>query len=322
MWIKRMARWVRYLALAPLLLLSGCSTQGFWLFDPKGPMANASLYYMTIDVAVMLGIVGITALMIMWFMWRYRKAHGKGKYDPKWSHSNVIEVIVWGIPIIAVGFLSYYSIEGTYAVNPYDPTVIKEHTVAGGDPLEVDVITTDWRWLFVYPKYHIASVNELVVPAHTPVYFRLTSTSVVNDFFIPQLVGMIDVMPGMRTKSALLANHVGDYQGFSADYSGAGFSWMQFRTKAVSAEQFRQWTQQIQTSPRQLSYAAFNAFAKPYIDVSGKPEYFSGVQDGLFDHVLGEVMNGKVWPIPMAMTENMVAYMKEQNARTPTRTPN
>ncbi|MHB8255003.1 MAG: cytochrome ubiquinol oxidase subunit II, partial [Acidiferrobacter sp.] len=186
------------------------------------------------------------------------------------------------------------------------------HHYGTKSPLEVDVISTDWQWVFVYPKQHIATVDRLVIPVGTPVRFRLTSATVVNDFYIPQLVGMIDVMPGMRVKQSLVANDIGSYQGFSANYSGAGFSWMTFRTQSVSADAFRKWTQKVQGSQQHLTYAAFNTIAKPTINVDSKVAYFSNVQAGLFDHVITQVMGGKVYPTPMAMTENMTKYLQKK----------
>ena len=305
----------RLLVLLSTVLLGGCSSRDFWLFDAKGVISQTQVHYMVIDVVVMLIIIIPTALLIMWAMWRYRKSAG-ATYSPHWSHSNAIEAVVWGIPIITVAVLSYYSVKAIYQVNPYEPTVLASAEAAPAQrPLEVDVIATDWRWVFIYPAQHIMSVGKLVIPVDRPVKFRLTSTSVTNDFYIPQLVGMIDVMPGMRVKQALMANHVGTYEGFSANYSGAGFSWMNFQTDVVPSAQFQQWTKQIQQTPQHMDYAQFNLFAKPDISVSGKPEYFSDVEPGLFDHVVGEVMSGRVWPTPMDMTENMVKYLQKQRAR-------
>ncbi|WP_308390059.1 ubiquinol oxidase subunit II [Acidithiobacillus sp. AMEEHan] len=282
--------------------------------DPQGLIAKTSYHYFLLDVGIMLLIVVPTAALAIWAMIRYRKG-GKGTYQPKWAHSWTIEAIVWGIPLITVGVLSYLSVKAIYAVNPYNPGAISQaQKKAGGDPLEVDVIATDWRWLFIYPKQHIATTNELVVPKGIPVRFRLTSTSVVNDFIIPQLVGMIDVMPGMRTKQALVSDHIGSYVGFSADYSGAGLSWMHFTTKVVSKHQFSSWVSTIQTDPQKLTLNGFNRFARPYIPVGEKSQpKFGEVQQGLFDLVVNEVMKGKTWKTPMDMTENMVAYLNNQN---------
>ncbi len=299
------------------LLLTGCAKHSpWWIFNPKGVGAQASYDYMMIDVAVMLAIVGITALLIVWFLWKYRKGANRGKYDGKWAHSNLLELAFWGVPIAAVGFLSWaVAIHGSFAVNPYNPTVVTKHVKPHGDPVEIDVIATDWQWLFIYPQFHhMAVANELVLPAHTPVFFKLTSTAVTTDFFIPQLVGMIDVMPGMRTKDALLSNQIGTYQGIAADYCGAGTSWMLFPTHVVSKADFHHWVQQVEASPNTMNYHQFNRFAAPYINVNDKTPVYGHVEPGLFNHLILEVMNGKKWPIPMFMTENMFHYLKLQAA--------
>ncbi len=299
---------------APLLLmLNGCSKSGLYLLEPEGTISRVTHHYFNLDVGIMLLIIIPTALLSVWAMWRYRKGGG-GSYRPDWSHSWFIEAVVWGIPLITVGVLSYLSVKAIYKVNPYNPGALAHQEAAAGKPLEVDVIVTDWRWLFIYPGQRIASVNHLVLPVGVPVHFRLTSTSVVNDFIIPQLVGMIDVMPGMRTKQTLEASKTGHYVGFSADYSGAGLSWMNFETQTVTKAKFAQWVKKTQAAPHNMTDAAFNLFAKPYISIDHRPMVFGHVQSGLFDYVVHEVMSGKVWPTPTAMTENMVKYMNKQQA--------
>ena len=155
------------LALLCFALLTGCSTHSLSLFHPKGPIAATELHMMIIDAVIMLGIIIPTALLVTWFLWRYRASTSRGSYDPNWSHSTTIEVVVWSVPLMVVAVLGYYSYKGVYEVNPYHPTIIARK--ADGAPIEVDVIATDWQWLFIYPKQHIATIDELVIPAHTRV---------------------------------------------------------------------------------------------------------------------------------------------------------
>lgn len=291
------------LALLGCALLTGCSTHSLSLFHPKGPIAATELHLMIIDVAIMLGIIIPTTLLVTWFLWRYRASTGRGPYDPNWSHSTAIEVVVWSVPLMVVAVLGYYSYKGVYEVNPYHPTVIAHR--ADGAPIEVDVIATDWQWLFIYPKQHIATIDELVIPAHTRVQFHLTSAAVTNSFFIPELVGQIYVMPGMPTEQAMLVSDPGTYRGFSAALSGPGFSWMQFQTRAVTERKFARWVAHLQGLPRHLTFSAFDQLARPTINVHQTPQYYSHVQSGLFDHVIEEVRMGKVFTTPMAMTAHM-----------------
>ena len=304
---RRIGHLARSLVPLSLLFLSGCSAHGlarqFLIFRPAGPLSAADMRFTILDVAVMLGIIVPTAIITTYFLLRYRKTNTNATYDPHWSHSNLIELIVWAIPLLTVAMLGYESYKGTYAVNPYEPRMIKTKTASaanpGGAPLNVDVITTDWQWLFVYPKQHIAVANELVIPRGMPVVFHMTSATVVNDFFIPNLAGMIDVMPGMRTKQVLVADKIGQYRGYSANFSGAGFSWMGFKTHVVSSAHFTRWIQSIQKSPRHMDYAQFNKFARPTTNIDGKTPAFSHVHARLFDQVIKGVLDGKVYTTRM-----------------------
>ncbi len=303
---RRTGRFARPLGFLSLMLLSGCSAHGlsrqFLLFRPAGPLSGVDLRFTIFDVAVMLGIIVPTALVTTYFLLRYRKTNMAAAYDPTWSHSTLIEIVVWAIPLATVAMLGYYSYKGTYAVNPYDPRAIEgaSASAASARPvLPVDVVTTDWQWLFIYPKQHIATANELVIPRGTRVLFRMTSATVVNDFFIPNLAGMIDVMPGMRTEQVLVADKLGTYKGYSANFSGGGFSWMGFKTHVVSQSRFASWARSVQRSPRHMDYAQFNAFAAPTKNVDGKTYTFSHVSGRLFDQVIKGVLMGKVYTTPL-----------------------
>lgn len=256
-------------------------------------------HYTIVDVVVMLLITLPITFMIALFMWRYRKTRNAA-YDPNWSHSLGLELLMWGVPFIVVVVLGYYSYQSAMLVNPYAPTVLK--SAEADAPLQVDVVTTDWQWVFIYPQQGIATIDDLVVPQGRAVNLRLTSTSVVNDFFIPQVAPMIDVMPGMRTKDAFEVNHPGNYEGYSADFSGAGFSWMQFSTRVVAPADFNSWVAQVQASPAKLGYAQFRKLAQPTVNVGAKPAYFSGVDADLFDQVYNAAMNGTVYPVPPEVT--------------------
>ncbi len=284
------------------------------MLDPRGVISVTQDHYLALDVLIMLLIIVPTGIFIVWAMRHYRRDGGRGRHDARWDHSYALEALVWGIPILTVGVLSYYSVKAIYAVNPYHPTIMARATHAKG-PLDIDVISTDWQWVFIYPQQGIATVNRLVIPKGVPVHFRLTSATVVNDFYIPQLVGMIDVMPAMRVRQTLLASRTGTYEGYSANFSGAGFSWMNFETQAVSRSAFRAWVARVQGAPTHLSYTAFDQVAQPTINIHGRVAYFSQVQPGLFRHVVAQTAAGKTYPTPMAMTENMTRYLKAQARR-------
>jgi cytochrome o ubiquinol oxidase subunit 2 len=248
--------------------------------------------------------------MICLFSWRYQKKRN-ARYDPTWSHSMIIEFLVWGAPLAIVAILAIFSYQSVVQVNPYDPTVLGDPPGAPPQPpLLVDVVTTDWQWFFIYPQQHIATIDELVVPAGRVVRMRMTSTSVTNDFYIPQLAPMIDVMPSMQTQDAFRADVLGTYTGFSADFSGAGFAWMQFATHVVTNEQFAGWVtrvQQGQVAPDhgRLTEALFQQLAHPTLNIGAEPRYFSGVDPMVFDNTMMAARQGVVYPVPGDLTEKM-----------------
>ena len=292
-----------------LLSLGGCGEK-YRLFYPKGPVAAAQLKFTIIDVGIMLLIILPTTLMLCVFLWRYQKTR-KAAYDPDWAHSMTIELLIWGGPIAIVAMLAVFTYESVVEVNPYNPTVLLAPAGTPAEPpLLVDVITTDWQWFFIYPQQHIATIDDLVVPQGRVVRLRMTSTSVTNDFFIPQLAPMIDVMPGMQTQCAFSSYGPGNYTGFSADFSGAGFAWMQFSTRVMSKSKFNGWVSSVQAgqalpSHTVLTYSVFQKLAHPTINVGAKPGYFATVEPDVFNHAVMDAMQGVTYPVPDDLTEKM-----------------
>ncbi len=253
--------------------LAGCQSRSVWLFHPRGAVAAAELHYTIIDFTIMVLIVGPLLVATAVILVRYRKGR-RARYDPHFKRSPILELLMWGVPIAAVGVLTYFSYRAVFLADPYDPTAIPRYlarhdkpsptagrpshfapypgpkgTVLRGPEVQVDVITTDWQWVFIYPRRGLATVDRLVVPVDIPIHFRLTSATVVNDFFIPQLVGEIDIMPGMRTKLAMIAARAGLYRGYSANFSGGGFSWMGFSVMVVPPATFRAWARGVAKAP-------------------------------------------------------------------------
>lgn len=282
----------------PFLLMSGCGSEGFRLFHPVGRVATTEWNTTLLSTGIMLLIIAPVTVLIFVFCWQYRKERN-AKYDPNWSHSLPLELMMWGVPFLMVIVLAVISFNTTMQVNPSDPgdLAAKPGTDAQ-PPLQVDVITTDWQWLFIYPDQHIATIDELEVPAGRTVRLRMTSATVTNDFYIPQVAPMMDVMPGMRTLDAFDVNKQGAYEGFSANFSGAGFSWMQFATQIVPPADFAAWVAKVQASPQHLDFNSFQQLAKPTVNVDAKPSYFSDVSPQLWDQVYASVQGGKVYPVP------------------------
>ena len=299
-------RLTRGLAAVLPLLMAGCSSDGFLLIHPRGPLADASLQAWIVDTAGTLLVIGPATLLVLWAMWRYRRVDGRGKYQPGWSHSVPIELLCWGAPFLVVLGLGFYALRGAVATDPAGPGLLAQGVSAdnANPTLDIDVVATDWQWLFIYPDRHVAAANEVVLPVHTPIRFRLTSATVATDFFIPQLSGQIDVMPGMRTFQGLVAPITGDYQGFATDFNGPGFSWMRFPAHVVPQADYEAWVAKVAQSPRHLDDAEFKKFAVPTInDTAATTIEWSNVQDGLFDQVMQGTMMGDEYPTPTDMTE-------------------
>jgi cytochrome o ubiquinol oxidase subunit 2 len=214
---------------------------------------------------MLLIIVPVIALICI-FAWRYRKNNTSAAYEPDWDHSTKLELLIWGAPlliIIALGLLTWIS---THKLDPYRPLErldANRPIAAETKPLVVQVVALDWKWLFIYPEQGIATVNELVTPVDVPVRFKLTASTVMNSFYIPALAGQIYAMPGMDTTLNAVINKPGEYEGFSANYSGAGFSHMRFKYHGVSAADFDSWVQETKAGGGMLDRADYLALEKP-----------------------------------------------------------
>lgn len=251
---RRIAR-SKPLLLLPLLLLSGCN----WaVMDPQGPIGRAEKSLIFTAVILMLIVVVPVIVLTLAFAWHFRAGNKKAVYRPDFHHSTTIEIIVWVVPCLIVLALGILTWKTTHVLDPYKPLVAEN----GAKPVEVDVIALDWKWLFVYPELHIASVNELAMPVGTPVDFHITSGTVMNAFFIPQLGTQIYAMGGMQTQVHLEADTAGTYQGLSANFSGDGFSDMRFKALAVDQAGFDAWVQKVRGSSQVLDAQSFAELSK------------------------------------------------------------
>lgn len=203
------------------LLLSGCNLE---LLSPKGSIGEQEKSLILVALFVMLLVVIPVIVLTLWFAWRYRETNTRAAYAPTWAHSTTIEIVVWGIPCLIVAFLGVLIWNTTHKLDPYRPLASQV------EPVEIEVIALNWKWLFIYPQYGVASLNQLAIPVGTPINFRLAAESMMNAFFIPQLGSMVYTMAGMQTRLHLIADTPGVYLGQSAAYSGAGFSDMHFKT--------------------------------------------------------------------------------------------
>jgi cytochrome o ubiquinol oxidase subunit 2 len=247
---------------------------GQGVLAPHGPIGAAELTILFDATAIMLAVVIPVILLTLGFAWWFRAGNTRARYLPTWEYSGRIEMIVWSIPTLVIVFLGGIAWISSHDLDPPRPIAFS------APPLEVDVVSLDWKWLFIYPNDGVASVNRLVVPVGRPVHFRLTSTSVMNSFFVPELGSQIYTMPGMTTQLNLLADQAGVYKGFSAQFSGDGFSDMRFETAAFPADQFAQWIKRTKAGGRPLDAAAYAVLARPSEAVA--PATYAPIAEGLF----------------------------------------
>src|SRR6516164_3220120 len=262
------------------LLLASC--QG--VLDPQGPIAAAERLLLINSTAIMLVVVIPVIVATLAFAWWYRASNTRATRSLDESYEGRVEFVVWSIPALTVILLGGVIWIGSHQLDPRAPI----H--ASSDPLRVDVVALDWKWLFIYPDQGVAAVNQLVIPAGTPVQFRLTSATVMNSFFVPQLGSQIYTMGGMTTHLNFLADKPGEYPGFSANYSGDGFSEMRFVVKSVPAGDFNAWLEQARGTGSALDDAGYAELAKPSKAVP--PATYRSVDPKLFERIIDQTVAG------------------------------
>lgn len=274
----------RLAAVTSLLLLAGCKMV---VMSPSGDIARQQADLIVVATVLMLLIIVPVLFLTLYFAWHYRHSNTKAKYDPEWHHSTKLEVVIWSAPlaiIIALGAITWIS---THKLDPYRPLDrIDANRPVTPDikPITVEVVALDWKWLFFYPDYGIATVNELAAPVDVPINFKLTASSVMNAFYVPALAGMIYAMPGMQTKLHAVINEPGTYEGLSANYSGAGFSNMRFKFLGLNQGDFDQWVARVKRNGTALNRDTYLKLEKP--SALDPVRYYATVQDGLYRSVL------------------------------------
>ncbi|HUI98211.1 MAG TPA: ubiquinol oxidase subunit II [Xanthobacteraceae bacterium] len=282
------------------ITLAGCSGG---VLQPQGPVGGANALILLNAVGIMSVIVVPTIIAALVFAWWFRASNRRARFRPDFVYSGQIELLVWSVPLLVILFLGGVIWIGSHALDPYRPIA------AQTKPLEVQVVALDWKWLFIYPDQGVASVNEAVVPAERPVHFSITSASVMNQFFVPQLGSMIAAMNGMVTQLHLQADHPGDYYGLSAQYSGDGFSGMHFLLRAVPQDAFTQWVATARASGPTLDRAGYARLAQQSQDV--KPYTYRAIDPSLFQAVASR----EIAPAPGPDISNASAQVHPKGGR-------
>jgi cytochrome o ubiquinol oxidase subunit 2 len=285
-------RWLIVCAAVPV---ASCQRAG--ILDPQGPIASAEHLLLINSTGIMLVVVVPVILMTLAFAWWYRSSNARARRSEEMAYEGRIDFVVWSIPALVVILLGGVTWIGAHRLDPRAPIA------SNVKPLQVDVVSLDWKWLFIYPDHGIAAVNQLVIPAGTPVNFRLTSATVMNSFLVQQLGSQIYTMPGMTTQLSLMADRPGEYPGISANFSGNGFAWMNFIVKAIPAADFDGWVAKVRGSGPALDAPGYAQLAKPSQGVP--PTTYRSVDPKLFERIVHQtaldpepMKTGSTWLLP------------------------
>lgn len=266
------------MALSAMAALAGCEKSKLIVLDPQGPVGQTE-YRLIVLSAILVAIVVVPVLLILvYIVYRYRDKPGNtAPYQPNWGDSKVLEAIWWGIPILIIGVLGFYTVKETYA--------LAKPPVTDTKPLTIQVTSLDWKWLFQYPDQKIATVNYVEIPAGVPIQFVLTSDAPMNSFWVPQLGGQEYTMPGMAMGLWLQANKPGEFVGRGANFTGKGYAHMNFRVEAKPQAEFNDWVQQVKRTSASLSKEDYSNLTRP--GLSGEAAY-SSYPDGLFEETVNK----------------------------------
>lgn len=262
------------------LLVSGCDFSYMSVMDPVGPIGeeerNITLLTVILMAFVFFPILGMTIAIA----WRYRSTSTKSAYTPDWDHSWLVEIFAWGGPLVILIILAVMTWISTHNLDPYKALESEKA------PLRIDAVATDWKWLFVYPDQHVASVNEFAFPVDRPLEIHLTSNSVMNAFMVQRMGSQIFAMSGMETKLHLMSHETGNFDGGNYQYTGDGFAKMRFMARAMTEQNYQEWLSQARSQGQPMDLAKFQSFAQP--SMAEDVAYFAPVQDNLFGKIINQ----------------------------------
>ncbi len=290
---------MRFASVCAPLILSAC---GPTILDPHGEVGSADKTILIDSVAIMLAIVVPTIAATLLFAWWFRASNTRAKYQPDFVYSGRLELVVWAVPLMTIMLLGGVTWIGAHELDPAEKLASKNPT------LEVQAVSLDWKWLFIYPGQRVAAVNQLVIPANTPIHFSITSASVLNAFFVPQLGSMIYAMNGMTSSLNLSTDAPGVFYGQSSHYSGDGFSDMHFEVHAVPADQFAAWVSTTRGAGPSLNAASYAELSKQTRHVA--PFTYRDADPALF----GDIVKQKIPPGPGPDDAGMVAHTSVSSA--------
>lgn len=298
---KELAVVVSVIALASAIvgfkILQGVN---FGIAAPQGTIATQQRNLLVISILLMLIVVVPVYILAVLFAWRYRAGNKKARYTPNWHSNSTIETMWWALPLMIITVLAAITYRTSHTLDPYRPLA------SGKPPVEVQVVALQWKWLFIYPQYSIASVNYLAFPEDTPIDLTITSDAPMNSFWIPQLGGQVYAMSGMQTQLHLQADNPGSYAGSSANISGEGFADMKFEARAVTDAEFRNWVHSVRTDIKPLGAVQYDALAKP--NIVKEPVQYGYVEPRLFATIVDKYMHPSAQTGTMQTTESPHTY--------------
>lgn len=268
------------LIILALVALAGLyiSGQNVAVLNPKG-MIGLKERRLIVTASELMLIVVIPVFVFAWlFAWRYREGNGKAKHTPDWEHNYIAEYCWWGVPLVIIVILSIITWKSSYELSPFKPIQ------NGKEPLKIQVVALEWKWLFIYPEQGIATINFVQFPEKTPLQFEITADAPMNSFWIPQLGGQIYAMPAMRTKLHLIADAPGDFRGASANLSGKGFAGMNFIARSSTQEDFDRWVGEGRNSSKRLGMNEYKELVKP--SENDPISAYTLTQPNLFDRII------------------------------------
>lgn len=255
------------------------------VLQPHGPVAQGERWILILTILLCSIVVIPVFVMLFAFAWMFRADRPRSRrfHMPDWDHySAEVETIWWLVPSIIIAILAGVAWRSSHEYDPY-------RQVGTGEALVIQVVALDWKWLFIYPKQGIASVNMVEFPVNVPVRFVLTADAPMNSFWIPSLAGQIMVMPGMTTQLNLLASDVGNFRGLSGNLSGVGFAGMTFDARAVTQADFDAWVSGVRAAPTSaLTLASYAALAQPSTDTP--VAFYSALDEGVYEQIARSYM--------------------------------
>jgi cytochrome o ubiquinol oxidase subunit 2 len=269
---------MRSVAAASVLSLGGCGVLRLGFLNAAGPVAGGERHLFLILAFVLAFVAGPVLILTPLFAWHYRLSNSHRAYRPKWNFSWPLEGFIWIPPILIVTGLGFLLWTDTHRFDPY------RRIEGAAAPVEVQAVALDWKWLFIYPDQHLATVNELDIPAGRPVHLHLTSGTVMQSLLLPRLAGQIYAMAGMSTQLNFAADRPGVYMGENTQYNGKGFQAERFAVVARPPADYQRWAQGVRRSGPPLDAAAYQRLSKE--SVESKPLFFSSVPPGLYNHIL------------------------------------